>query len=111
MGILYRDEFHKIPFRCLAGCREGIVNRGGVKFFREKKEAMTPEKRVIINSMFRSRIYELEISMDEKLARVAQQYVNRILKSAISTVQTTHTSLNENIDEFIEEHMFEQEYK
>lgn len=92
LDILYRDQPDKIPFRCLTGCREGIVKRNGRQFFREKKEAISPNKRILTNKLFRARIHGLDIPTEEKLNRVGQQYINHLIKSALTTLQSSHNS-------------------
>lgn len=101
LNIMYREEEEKIQFRCLSGCREGIVRRNNKEFFREKKEAITPEKRLIINKMFRNRIYDLPITMDQKISRIGQHYINRMVKSAFSTLQESYASMVDNIENHV----------
>lgn len=101
LNILYRSEIDKLPFRCLTGCREGILTRNGINFFRERKEAISPKKRLTINQVFRSRIHELEITTEEKLDRVGQSYVNRMIKSAIITLQKVQAAKSEVIEQCI----------
>lgn len=99
LNVLYRNESDKIPFRCLAGISEGIVSRNGEKYFREKKNAMSPDKRVFINKLFRSRIHALEVTANERISRVGQQYVNRLIKSSFITLQKSQASLNAAMDQ------------
>lgn len=93
------ELFCESDWKMLRSIREGIVKRNGMEFYREKKEAMSPSKRIMVNKLFRSRIHALDITTQEKIDRVGQKYLNRLVKSAFITLQKNYASENEIIAE------------
>lgn len=79
---------------------EGIVKRKGEQYYRERTEAMSPEKRLIVNKMYRARVQDLDITTDEKISRIGQQYVNKMIKSAFTTIHKKADLESDIFDEF-----------
>lgn len=96
---LYRENLESIQFKSLRNVSEGIVKRNKKTFFRDKKEAITPEKRVFINKEFRSRINSLSINKEDKISRVSQKYINRCVTFSLKSVRERLTVNDGTSDE------------
>lgn len=102
LEIVYRDEEHKLPFRSLNGCPEGFVHRNKKTFFREKKLPISPEKRVLINSIFRQRIRSSKLPLEEKSERTKQSKINVFIAKSIVNIRRSKNLLEGHLDLLIE---------
>lgn len=90
---LYKNDLNVLRNKSLNHVKEGLVKRNGKTFFREEKEPLTPEKRIIINKIFRNRIESINITNDEELIRKAPQNINRLINWSLKTIRN---NLNKN---------------
>lgn len=50
--------------------------------------------------MYRARVQDLDITTDEKISRIGQQYVNKMIKSAFTTIHKKADLESDIFDEF-----------
>lgn len=77
LEVLYADEKFKLPYRCLRGISAGIIERNNKKYYRERKEAISPEKRLVVQKLFERRLKGLSISLpkEEVKKRLEAKYI------------------------------------
>lgn len=92
------DESAKLPYRSLTGIHEGIIRRNGKQYFRSEKKPVTPEKRLVIQRMMKSRINRADLSPDEKYARTTQVYINTLLKGSLCNLRVQHDRMEVNVE-------------
>lgn len=102
--ILYRDDPEKLLFRSLYGCKEGVIRsaRSEQRNFREEKRPMSPEKRVLLNSVFKRRLQSQELSPDDP--RFKENYRNTKIKHAFGHLRREQISMENTVCSLLESH-------